>query len=165
MTVQSMLAQQADKKKATVLRQVAALERMAPEQIKDTWRTLYGTEPPAYTSEFMKKRLAFRLQELAFGGVSDAAKARLNAVLEEYGYDGIGARPKKFKRQQDAPVPGTRLVREWHGQMHEVVVTRGGYNYGGRNYKSLSAIARAITGTQWNGCAFFGLRSKARKQE
>ena len=165
MTVQNMLAQQADKKKATVLRQVAALERMAPDQVKDTWRTLYGTEPPAYTTEFMKKRLAFRLQELAFGGIGATAKARLNAVLEEYGYDEIGARAKKFKRKQEAPVPGTRLLREWHGEIYEVVVMRGGYNYMGRNYKSLSAIAKAITGTQWNGCAFFGLRSNAKDQE
>jgi hypothetical protein len=152
-------------KQKTILKQVATLQRMGHEQLKDMWRTLYGTEPPAFTAEFLKKRLIFRIQELAFGGISQAMKDRMNEVLDEYGYDEIGARPKKFKRQQDAPVPGTRLIREWHGEMYEVVVMRGGYNYMGRTYKSLSSIARAITGTQWNGCAFFGLRSKAKKQE
>ena len=154
-----------DLRQATVLRQVAAVQAMGSEQVKETWRTLYGTEPPAYTVDFLKKRIVFRLQELAFGGISDATKQRMADVLTEYGYDEIGARPKKFKRKQEMPVPGTRLLREWHGETYEVVVTRGGYNYLGRNYGSLSIIARKITGTQWNGCAFFGLRSKAKAQE
>ena len=152
-------------KQATVLRRVAEVQNMGVEQVKDTWRTLYGTEPPAYTVEFLKKRIIYRIQEIAFGGISDATKKRMADVLVEYGYDEIGARPKKFKGKQEAPVPGTRLLREWHGETYEVVVTRTGYNYLGRNYNSLSAIARKITGTQWNGCAFFGLRSNAKAQE
>ena len=126
---------------------------------------MYGTEPPSYTTEFLKKRIVFRLQELAFGGITDDTRKRMADVLAEYGYDEIGARPKKFKRKQEMPVPGTRLVREWHGETYDVVVTRGGYNYLGRNYESLSAVARLITGTQWNGCAFFGLRAKGKRQE
>ena len=154
-----------DQRQATVLRQVATVQAMGSEQVKETWRTLYGSKPPAYTVDFLKKRIVFRLQELAFGGISDITKQRMADVLTEYGYDEIGARPKKFKRKQEMPVPGTRLLREWHGETYEVVVTRGGYNYLGRNYGSLSIIARKITGTQWNGCAFFGLRSKAKAQE
>ena len=76
-----------------------------------------------------------------------------------------GARMTRRQRKNGVPVAGTRIVRDWHGKRHEVTVTEGGFEYEGRRYRSLSAIARAITGTRWNGPAFFGLRKPERQKE
>ena len=152
----------------TILARVAALPEMPMAELKRLWRELYGNEPPQFNRPFLVKRLAYRIQELTHGGLSDGARFKMRALLQEIGADelasprlGTGARRQ---RAADSPVPGTRLIREWRGDRHEVTVLAEGYAYGGRQYRSLSAIARAITGTQWNGPAFFGFRSgKLRK--
>jgi hypothetical protein len=131
-----------------VLRQVMELPTLDFAELKAHWAELYGTEPPAYNKAHLVKRLAYRIQELAYGGLSEAARERL---------EGLGETRRSGPRG-DLPVAGTLLVREWQGERHEVAVTRDGFEYQGRPYRSLSAIARAITGTQWNGKAFFGLR-------
>lgn len=155
---------QAQVRRDTVLRQIGALERMSREQLHDQWRTLLGSEPPAHTVDFLRKRLAFRLQELFFGGLSHAARGRMDNILEDNGYDEMASRPRQFKRSKNMPVPGTRLIREYEGERYEVTVTRTGYEYRGREYRSLSAIAKAISGTHWNGHAFFGLRAKGKRK-
>jgi hypothetical protein len=83
----------------------------------------------------------------------------MNQLLDEAGYNELGGLRAggKPRARQDLPVVGTRLVREWDGQRHEVTVVHGGFEYRGRRYRSLSAIASAITGTHWNGRRFFGL--------
>jgi len=160
-----MDATQTEQRKATVLRQIAALDRMTRDQLREQWRTLLGSEAPPHTVGFLRKRLAVRLQELFFGGLKQPARERMNKVLEDNGYDEMAARPRQFKRAKDMPVPGTRLIREYEGERYEVTVTRTAFEFQGCEYKSLSAIAKAITGTHWNGCAFFGLRSKGKRQE
>jgi hypothetical protein len=147
----------------SVLKQIADLERMSAADLQRRWRELIGTEPPRYNREFLVRRLAHRLQELTHGGLSQAARAKMDALLDEAGYDEIGAlrasrRPTQGRRE--LPVAGTRLVREWNDERHEVTVVPGGFEYGGRRYRSLTAVATAITGTHWNGPAFFGLRSR-----
>jgi hypothetical protein len=145
---------------STVLKQIASLERLSYAGLQERWRMLMGNEPPRYSREFMAKRLAHRLQELAYGGLSQERRGQMDRLLEEAGYDELGglrteARPRS---RQDLPLVGTRLVREWDGQRHEVTVVHGGFEYRGRRFRSLSAIAKLITSTHWNGPRFFGLR-------
>jgi hypothetical protein len=98
---------------------------------------------------------AYRIQELAYGGLSEETIERLDALADEL----EGKKPKRGHSLQDRPMAGTRLIREWRGIQHSVTVRQEDFEYKGRPYKSLSAIARLITGTQWNGLVFFGLKN------
>jgi hypothetical protein len=100
--------------------------------------------------------LAYRVQELAYGGLSPQTAERLDALADEL--EGKG--PKRRSSLQNRPIAGTRLVREWRGIEHGVTVRQEDFEYQGRPYKSLSAIARQITGTRWNGLVFFGLKKQ-----
>jgi hypothetical protein len=140
---------------ADVLGRLAALKTTATPALKQQWRELFGTEPPPYNRRFLESRLAYRIQELAYGGLKPETLARLAALSEQL--DG-GKITVRRMRGDDKPIAGTQLIREYQGIEHVVTVTRDGYEYCGRPYQSLSAIARAITGTRWNGRVFFGLR-------
>ena len=147
--------------KETIIKQLAELERMSTEQLKERWRVLFGTQSPGYNRVMIVKRLAYRIQELALGGLPGEVRARMDTLLEKEGFDELGrpAPRKSTKPDFIRPVPGTKLMREWNGERHEVLVTKTGFTYLDKPYKSLSSIARAITGTRWNGPAFFGLRN------
>lgn len=140
---------------ADVLGRLAALKTTATPELKQQWRTLFGTEPPPYNRRFLESRLAYRIQELAYGGLKPETIERLEALGRQF--DG-GKVTVRRMRGDDKPIAGTLLIREYQGVEYVVTVTRAGYEYQGRPYQSLSAIARAITGTRWNGRAFFGLR-------
>ena len=147
--------------KQSVLKQVTELSDLDSDQLKERWRALFGSEPPAYNKPYLIKRLAYRIQELAYGGLSDAAQAQLRDALHED--DGLPGRMQRRRRKPGMPVVGTRLVREWQGNRYEVTVVSGGFEFEGRKYRSLSAITKAITGTHWNGPGFFGLRQQLKK--
>ena len=140
-----------------VLARIVALKSMPIDQLKKTWRDLYNTEPPAYNRRFLENRLAYRLQELAYGGLKAGTIRRLEMLGEQL--DG-GKQSVRSRRTDDRPLAGTKLIREWQGTAYEVLVQLDHFVFHGTRYKSLSAIARAITGTVWNGWAFFGLRSR-----
>ena len=140
---------------ADVPRRLAALKTISPGALKQQWRELFSTEPPPYNRRFLENRLAYRIQELAYGGLKPETLARLEALGEQF--DG-GKLTVRRMRGDDKPIAGTQLIREYQGIEHVVTVTRDGFEYQGRPYQSLSAIARAITGTRWNGRVFFGLR-------
>jgi hypothetical protein len=140
---------------ADVLGRLAALKTAATPALKQQWRELFGTEPPPYNRRFLESRLAYRIQELAYGGLKPETLVRLEALGEQF--DG-GKVTVRRMRGDDKPIAGTQLIREYQGVEHVVTVTRAGYEYAGQPYQSLSAIARAITGTRWNGRVFFGLR-------
>ena len=142
--------------KADVLGRLEALKAADIAVLKQQWRALFGTEPPPYNRRFLESRLAYRVQELAFGGLKPETLARLEALGEQF--DGGKITVRRI-RGDDRPIVGTQLIREYQGVEHLVTVTRDGYDYQGRPYKSLSAIARGITGTRWNGRVFFGLRA------
>ena len=142
---------------ADVLARVAALKTAGIADLKAQWRDLFGTEPPPYNRPFLESRLAYRIQELAYGGLKPETVARLEALGEQL--DGGNVVLRRI-RGDDKPVAGTRLVREHQGVEHTVTVLQDGYEWQGRPYRSLSAIARAITGTRWNGWAFFGLQNR-----
>ena len=141
----------------TVVRQLTELQDMPYAALKERWRSLYGAEPPAYKRAHMIRRLAYRIQELAYGGLSDETKAELEQIAEDDERQRQGGRTERRKPKSTHPLPGTRLVREWNGQRHEVTTVEGGFEYAGRKYRSLSAIAKAITGAHWSGPQFFGL--------
>jgi hypothetical protein len=140
----------------SVLAQIGALKSMPAAGLKARWQELFDTEPPPYNRRFLESRLAYRIQELAFGGLKPETVERLAALA-----DGLGGKATKRARSaQDRPITGTRLIRDWQGIEHSVTVRDDGYEYQGRPYKSLSAIARLITGTRWNGWVFFGLKNQ-----
>lgn len=140
----------------SVLPQLAALPGKSTPELKQLWRELYDREPPPYSKPFLVKRLAYRIQELAHGGLSARAEAKLAERIEE---EDLRAKGKQPVRRSDRPIAGTRLIREWQGVEHTATVLDDGFEYQGRRYQSLSAIARAITGTRWSGPLFWGLRN------
>jgi hypothetical protein len=142
----------------TVLARVAALKSLPIPQLKQQWRDLFETEPPPYNRRFLEHRLAYRIQEMAYGGLKPATIERLRALAEDL--DG-GDPSRRRRHHQDRPMPGTRLIREWQGVEHCATVREIDFEYQGRPYISLSAVARAITGTRWNGWLFFGLKNRA----
>ena len=139
-----------------VLARVAALKTTSTPDLKAEWRKLFNAEPPPYNRRFLESRLAYRIQELSLGGLKPATIKRLEALGEQLDGGKIAVRKK---RADDRPISGTRLIREYQGIEHCVTVRDQDFEYQGRPYKSLSAIARAITGTRWNGLVFFGLKT------
>ena len=139
-----------------VLARVAALKTTTTPDLKAEWRKLFGAEPPPYNRRYLESRLAYRIQELAYGGLKPSTIKRLEALGEQL--DG-GKIVVRKKRADDRPISGTRLIREYQGIEHCVTVRDQDFEYQGRPYKSLSAIARSITGTRWNGLVFFGLKT------
>lgn len=145
----------------TTLRQIADLPNLSYDELKQLWRILHGKDSPAYSKPYLIKRLAYRIQELTYGGLSENAKTKLKEAFEAGGFDENGGvkvdKRTLRKRSNDMPVIGTRFVREWNGERYEVIVVEGGFEYQGRRYRSLTGIAKAITGGHWNGPAFFGI--------
>ncbi len=147
----------------SIAAQITQLPELPMPEIKAIWRRLFGDDAPTHNRQFLERRIAYKLQEIAFRksnpALLDRNKRRIEALLET---------GKSRKREQDfRPIPGTVLMREHHGVQHRVVVTQDGqYDYEGRLYGSLSVIAREITGTRWSGPLFFGLKapSKTKKQ-
>jgi hypothetical protein len=139
----------------TIVARIAALKATPTPDLRTLWRDLFETEPPRQNRRFLESRLAYRIQELEYGALKPTIIERLEALGEEL--DGGNAEARK-RRTDDRPVAGTRLIREYQGVEHCATVLADGFEYQGRPYKSLSAIARAITGTRWNGWVFFGIR-------
>jgi Protein of unknown function (DUF2924) len=136
----------------TVLAQIAALTTKSTSELREMWRELFGQEPPVLGRRYLEDRVAYRIQELHFGGLSDRARRKLDALADALD-------PKTARRRDPGrPIAGTQLRRQWQGIEHVVTVREHDFEYDGRPYRSLSAVARAIAGSQWNGWAFFGLR-------
>ena len=144
---------------ASVMAQLAALRKMSVVELKQRWETLFGTPAPNNSRSYLEVRLGNRIQELMLGGLSRDTRRVLDLLVKEL--EGKNTR-KAIMTDPRKPVPGTRLLREWDGAEHSVTVLRDGFDWQGRKFKSLSAVARAITGTQWNGYRFFGLREAGR---
>ncbi len=140
----------------TVLARLAALKTQPIASLKQQWRDLFETEPPPYNRRFLEHRLAYRIQELAYGGLKPETIKKLKAIAQEVD----GGNPARRQSAKDRPIAGTRLIREYQGVEHCVTVRDEDFEYQGRPYQSLSAIARAITGTRWNGLLFFGLKNR-----
>ena len=137
-----------------VLARLAALKRMSVRELKAEWEVLFRNPAPNNSRGYLEMRLAWRIQELSLGGLSRETARMLDLLADEI--DGASDR-KAIIADPRNPVIGTRLVREWDGVEHTVTVMRDGFEWQGRRFKSLSAAARAISGSNWNGYRFFGL--------
>ena len=136
--------------------ELAGLLNLERQALMEQWRSVYGTEPPTRTRDnFLIRAIAYRMQELAFGGVKPATRKFLERTAEN------AAAGQEMSPPPIVIKPGTRLLREWHGITHEVVVHEDGVMFKGKRYRSLSEVARAITGARWSGPLFFGLKNKA----
>jgi hypothetical protein len=144
---------------AQVLARLAALKAMTVKELKAEWAKLMGASAPNNSRSFLQQRLAYRVQELTYGGPTKPLIRMLDALADEV--EGKKVRRSVITDPRN-PVIGTRLVREWDGAEHVITVLTDGFDWQGRRYKSLSAIARDITGTRWNGYRFFGLRENRR---
>lgn len=142
-----------------VLACLAAMKAAPVAELKKQWRELFSEEPPAFNRRYLESRLAYRIQELAYGGLKQETVRRLQQMGEQL--DGGNITTRRV-RADLKPIVGTRLIREWQGVEHTVTVTQNGFEWQGRPYQSLSAIARAITGSRWNGWIFFGLKDHRR---
>jgi hypothetical protein len=142
--------------KETVLAQLTALKSAPADVLKARWRELFDSEPPAYNRRFLESRLSYRIQELAYGGLSRDTLERLKALAKQHASSDPTERKAKPVLR---PIAGTKLIREWEGVEHCVSVRANDFEYLGRPYQSLSSVARQITGTKWNGWVFFGLKS------
>ena len=138
---------------------LAALKTTPTLDLKQQWRDLFETEPPPFNRRYLESRLAYRIQELTYGGLKPETLKRLETLGEQL--DGGNIITRRI-RADLKPIAGTRLIRDWQGVEQIVTVTQDGYDFQGRPYQSLSAIARAITGTRWNGWVFFGLKNHRR---
>lgn len=131
--------------------ELAALPKLDRQALIEHWQKLYGMPPPANTSQqFMRYAIAYRMQEQILGGLKPATHRLLIQIAE--GNVSACRMPSSIK-------PGTRLLREWRGVTYEVNIIDKGILFQGRQYKSLSEVARVITGTRWSGPLFFGLKA------
>ncbi len=135
---------------------VLALPDSPRDELGAEWRRLWGSEVPRHASrEFLVRAVAYGLQAEVYGGL-DAQTLRL---LKKAGQPN----GKPSQAHQSRLGKGSKLFREWHGEVHEVLVLEKGFAWRGKTYSSLSAIARIITGTNWNGWAFFGLKRRTKE--
>jgi DUF2924 family protein len=135
-------------------RQLSGLRTMSRQQLADLWRGVFRTEPPAgVRREILIAFLAYRIQENVYGSLKADVRAELLRVTK----CSDGNMPTKKRASIQRLRAGTRIIRKWRGENHEIFVTETSYEYRGDSYRSLSHIARKITGTRWSGPAFFGL--------
>jgi hypothetical protein len=138
------------KKPDRITEEVRALATLDLTGLRDVWRRHgYGEPPKMRSKELLARLLAWKIQADAFGGL-DAATIRM-------------LKSDRLPLPRVSLTPGTRLAREWQGRRHEVEVLEQGLRHNGVSYRSLSEVARAITGTRWNGPRFFGLREASSK--
>lgn len=133
--------------RAGLAERLAALETMSNRDIRAEWEQAYKTPAPNLSSELLRLGVAWRLQEKQLGG-HDRHTVRILRARDHVAAETV--RRRKL-------TAGTRLVRDWHGEGHSVTVLEDGFDYDGRRWPSLTAIARHITGAKWSGPRFFGL--------
>jgi len=140
--------------------QLAALANLSYADLRAEWRRLYRASPPKKIGrDLLELAVAWKLQERALGGLAPATRRRLADLAQTLESKGDLTKARSAKLR-----PGARLMREWRGDRHEVLVTENGFLWRGESWRSLSMIAREITGTQWSGPRFFGLVRNARAQ-
>ena len=149
----------ASRKKVEAATRVAGLADLPLDALVVEWRRLYRSNPPKRVSRsLLELGVAWKIQEVALGGISKPAKRRLVEVAGSTAADG----PPPASRSSTLKL-GARLVREWRGETHDVLVVDGGFEWREKTWRSLSQIARAITGTRWSGPRFFGLEKPRTK--
>lgn len=159
------------KKPMDVPAELAALARMTVGELRENYIAVFGEETRSWNREFLRKRIAWRIQELAEGGLSERARKRAEELARDADLrirppDPQALAGKTVVRRLPAskdrrlPIAGTVLTREYRGATVKVTVLDNGFEHEGRVYRSLTAVAQAVTGTHWNGYHFFGLTSR-----
>jgi len=136
--------------------EAGSLAGLDTDALRQRWAELYATAPaPRISRDVLIRGVAYRIQEEEFGGVSKSCRRELRRLAEELRDSGSipASHGQAFK-------PGTKLIWEWKGKVHEVIIVGDGYLWAGKQYRSLSQIARSITGTRWSGPRFFGLEAE-----
>ncbi len=155
--------------------QLAALHGMTVEQLRQRWMVLYGQPTASRNGPYLRKRLAWRIQEVAEGGLSQRARDRIEAILDGHFLPDITRRAREaaqpvlpkapalaaVDRDPRLPPAGTVLRKVHRGEEHQVTVLDDGFEHLGATYRTLTAVAKAITGAGWNGFLFFGLASRS----
>jgi len=123
-------------------------------ELRQQWRTLYKAEAsPHLSRELLLRAVAYRIQEVTLGGLRTGPQRQLRQISQQLKQTGAANTPPRPELK-----PGSRLVREWRGRTYEVLVLDGGFSWQDTHHRSLSALARKITGTAWSGPLFFGLK-------
>ncbi|MBS0251544.1 MAG: DUF2924 domain-containing protein [Proteobacteria bacterium] len=145
------------KSTSLIAAELSRLEGLTNFELRSEWRRLHSMQPPKSLSrDLLLRGITYKIQERAFGGLSKSVLRRLSGAAPE-------APPRVTRKAAPAIVkPGTRLVREWNGQTHTVLVHTDGVEWRGKRYRSLSVVAREITGAHWSGPRFFGLDGSSR---
>jgi hypothetical protein len=161
-----------------IQKEIAALRRMTVKELRRRHMELFGEENRSGNRQYLFRRIAWRLQALAEGDLSERARRRAQELAREAD---LRSRPPKeltmppapadlktvagriaFSRDERLPAPGTVLTRVFKGHEYHVTVLPNGFEYDGQAYRSLSAVAHAITGSHWNGYHFFGIQRRER---
>jgi hypothetical protein len=156
-------ARQARRALADIPAQLAALEKMSVAELREKWQEAYGQPTTAGNKAYLKKRLAWRIQELAEGGLSDRAKARIEELVADAPIRWRAPKPDAGGangRDPRLPEPGAVITRSHGGIDHHVTVLDDGFEYAGERYDTLSRVAKVITGAHWNGYLFFDLKQR-----
>lgn len=141
-------------KEDTLEAEIARLPNLGLDDLRARWKALFGNPAPkSLRRNFLARAVAYQMQVEAYGGLSDSTKRRLREIAAavrrgDPDAAGVGRQTR----------PGTQMIRQWKDKTHTVTALDDGFEWNGRVYKSLSAIAKAITGTNWNGFAFFGIK-------
>ena len=159
----------------SIATQIQALRKMTVAELRSKHLELFGTESRSRHKDQLFKRLAWRIQELKYGGLSERAKRRAEEIANDL--DARFLPPRKNRGAETSPheilpmnvqntganpTPGTIFTRDYCGETHQVTVLERGFEHQGKVYRSLSGVATAITGTQWNGYLFFGLKKRGK---
>ena len=160
----------------SMLSEINRLRQMTVAELQAEWLRLYGEPSRSRNRDFLWRRLAWRVQELAHGGLSDRARARIDelapdtfvrarvpATAPQMPASATESRQRRPVRDLRLPTPGSVITKQWRGREIEVVVRDDGFEWDGQLFTSLSAVARAVTGARWNGHLFFGLTARKRK--
>jgi hypothetical protein len=148
-----------NKEREKLSAEIAGLESLDLQQLRIRWKLLYEIEaPPHLSRDWLRRAVAYRVQENVLGGLKPATRRLLERVAED-------ARTRKRSKVVTTRKvgPNTILIREWGGTRHQVTVLENGAMFRGKRYRSLSQVARVITGSQWSGPLFFGLRAPAKE--
>ena len=144
-------------------RDLIALQEMKTPALQQKWRLVFKSEPPAkMRAGFLQRAIAYRLQEATFGGLKSSTRKELQCVAHAMRTGSVPALAgnSSVRTPARALSPGTQLMREWNGAIQRVDVVDEGFVWNGQSFRTLSAVAVAITGTKWSGPKFFGLDKK-----
>lgn len=142
-----------------VTREVGTLQRLDLEGLREEWRRRWGPPPSLRSRDLMARAMAYRVQAAAMGDLPATLRRRMSDYAARFRAD------RAFSPTPGPALqPGSTLIREWHGVRHEVTVTETGFVYDGEAFRSLSQVARKITGVKWNGPVFFAVKARAGKR-